>query len=87
MHKKYGPIVRLGPKNVSVSDAGAIKIIYSAGAELEIWCIVFSIQRNRGFYVFLKNRSISLHIVYVFDSTLATKLKLFTEEPLRLLLS
>ena len=28
MHKQYGPIVRVAPDGVSVSDIGAIKIIY-----------------------------------------------------------
>lgn len=29
LHKKYGPMVRLGPRAVSVADPEAIKIIYS----------------------------------------------------------
>jgi hypothetical protein len=29
LHEKYGPLVRLGPNVVSVSDPEAIKIIYS----------------------------------------------------------
>jgi hypothetical protein len=32
LHEKYGPLVRLGPKNVSVSDFSAVKVIYGLGA-------------------------------------------------------
>lgn len=32
LHKKYGPIVRLGPRAISVADPEAIKIIYSPSA-------------------------------------------------------
>ncbi|KEF50973.1 uncharacterized protein A1O9_12971 [Exophiala aquamarina CBS 119918] len=32
LHEKYGPLVRIGPKNVSVSDSGAVKLIYGLGA-------------------------------------------------------
>jgi hypothetical protein len=32
LHEKYGPIVRLGPKTVSVSDPETIKIIYALNA-------------------------------------------------------
>ncbi|KAH7139959.1 cytochrome P450 [Dactylonectria estremocensis] len=32
LHKRYGPVVRLGPRAVSIGDPEAIKIIYSAGA-------------------------------------------------------
>ena len=28
LHKKYGPLVRIGPNHVSVSDPKAINIIY-----------------------------------------------------------
>lgn len=34
LHEKHGPLVRLGPKTVSVSDPEAIKIIYSHNAGL-----------------------------------------------------
>ncbi|KAF4979782.1 hypothetical protein FZEAL_4086 [Fusarium zealandicum] len=32
LHKKYGPVVRLGPRAVSIADPAAIKIIYSPSA-------------------------------------------------------
>ncbi|KAH6995544.1 cytochrome P450 [Ilyonectria sp. MPI-CAGE-AT-0026] len=32
LHERYGPVVRLGPRAVSVADPEAIKIIYSAGS-------------------------------------------------------
>lgn len=32
LHQKYGPIVRLGPRAVSIADPDAIKIIYSPSA-------------------------------------------------------
>jgi hypothetical protein len=32
MHKKYGPIFRIAPDEVSISDPEAIKVIYSHGA-------------------------------------------------------
>jgi hypothetical protein len=32
LHEKYGPLVRLGPKVILVSDPEAIKVIYSLGA-------------------------------------------------------
>jgi hypothetical protein len=32
LHKNYGPIVRLGPKTVSISDPEAIKTIYALNA-------------------------------------------------------
>ena len=32
LHQKYGKLVRTGPNDVSVSDPGAIKIIYGAGS-------------------------------------------------------
>lgn len=28
LHEKYGPLVRLGPNSVSISDPGAVKVIY-----------------------------------------------------------
>lgn len=31
LHEKYGPIVRLGPSEVSISDPAYLKIIYSSG--------------------------------------------------------
>ncbi|KAM5363917.1 hypothetical protein ACJZ2D_011769 [Fusarium nematophilum] len=32
LHKKYGPVVRLGPRTVSVGDAEAVKTIYALNA-------------------------------------------------------
>jgi hypothetical protein len=32
LHAKYGPLVRLGPRTVSVSDPSAIKVIYALNA-------------------------------------------------------
>jgi hypothetical protein len=29
LHKKYGPLVRIGPKEVLISDPEAIKVIYT----------------------------------------------------------
>lgn len=31
LHTKYGPLVRIGPKHVSVADPAEIKTIYAAG--------------------------------------------------------
>jgi hypothetical protein len=31
LHRKYGLLVRLGPKHISIADQAAIKTIYSAG--------------------------------------------------------
>jgi hypothetical protein len=28
LHRKYGPLVRIGPKHISVGDSSAIPIIY-----------------------------------------------------------
>lgn len=33
LHKKYGPIVRIGPNTVSVADAGAVETIYTLRGE------------------------------------------------------
>ncbi|KPM37968.1 hypothetical protein AK830_g8610 [Neonectria ditissima] len=32
LHKRYGPVVRLGPRAVSIGDPSAIKVIYNAGS-------------------------------------------------------
>ena len=32
LHERYGPVVRLGPKCVSISDPEAIKVIYAIKA-------------------------------------------------------
>lgn len=29
LHEKYGPLVRIGPNSVSVSDPAAVRVIYS----------------------------------------------------------
>ena len=34
LHEKYGPVVRIGPNSVSISDPEAIKVIYSHNAGL-----------------------------------------------------
>jgi hypothetical protein len=31
LHKKYGPIVRIAPNEVVISDPAAVKVIYSTG--------------------------------------------------------
>lgn len=31
LHRKYGPLVRIGPNHISVSDPAAVKVIYAAG--------------------------------------------------------
>jgi hypothetical protein len=33
LHQKYGPIVRVGPNHVAVSDPSAIPVIYGLGSK------------------------------------------------------
>ncbi len=40
-HRKHGPVVRLGPNEVSINSATSIKKIYTGGFEKDPWYLNF----------------------------------------------
>jgi hypothetical protein len=42
VHRKYGPIVRIGPNAVSIYDAGAIPILYGISTRFVKVCFIIS---------------------------------------------
>ena len=60
LHDQYGPLVRTGPNEVSVSDVGAIKQMYRAGTKFQKsdWYSVW--QGHRKFDLFAE-RNEKLH--------------------------
>lgn len=49
LHENYGPIVRVGPNHVSVSDPSMIPVIYGIGSKFIkvglVWCTVAADDR------------------------------------------
>ncbi|KAI0395232.1 cytochrome P450 [Xylariaceae sp. FL0594] len=41
-HRRYGPIIRVGPREVSVNSIEAVKIVYQGGFEKHGWYSVFN---------------------------------------------
>lgn len=41
-HRKHGPVVRIGPREVSVDGVEGLRVVYQGGFEKDPWYSVFS---------------------------------------------
>ncbi|KAI9789125.1 MAG: hypothetical protein M1816_006375 [Peltula sp. TS41687] len=55
-HQRHGPIVRLGPKEVSVTSLDGLRHIYAAGFERDPWYDQFMNYRTRSLFTLLPSK-------------------------------
>ncbi|KAF2805108.1 cytochrome P450 [Mytilinidion resinicola] len=92
LHERYGPVVRTGPKELSISDSGAVKLIYGAGSKFRKsdWYSVW--QGQRKFDLFAE-RDESIHraqrrlMSNIYSMDTLKKLEPYVDEVLKVLFS
>ena len=77
-HLKHGPVVRLGPNELSVNDVGGLRTVYAGGFEKGQWYSIFDnygyVWHRIVFYFPKLTEKCALHVFFLaFPSTLGQK--------------